>query len=255
MAPHFGRKPIPQQQRTTRYSAFGPIGQVPVEQIPLPSMGEASRYSPFTPKLELADILDQEVLDAQFDTAAPQMGNGSPYSVIPVSQPGLDEYFTAKPYSYGSVPQRKSQGIPQGNDYFSTLFAKESTNNWKAVNRLNYLGGYQMGASALVEAGLVKKGTTNKGLNNAKNWLGGMSKEKFLDSPDIQDSAVRKYTDKNMRYLGDLYQNASESERRGLLASAHLIGAGGTKKNMKSKDANGVSGDDYYNYFSNIVYK
>ena len=150
----------------------------------------------------------------------------------------------------GQVNNTGSQAKPvKGNDYYSLLLNKESTNNYQAVNRLGYLGGFQMGGPALADAGLVKAGTTNEGLKDSKNWIGNLSKEKFLNTPSIQDAAVRTYTDKNRKYLGDLYTKASPEEQAGLLGSAHLIGAGATKADMNRVDANGVSGNDRYKTF------
>ena len=158
---------------------------------------------------------------------------------------------------YTSVPDENVPPVSTNEEttsgsslYYSNLRRKESSGDYTAVNRFNYLGGYQMGATALIDIGLVKKGTKNSGLDDPKNWNDGLSKEAFLSSSQLQDSAVESYTNKNKKYLGSTYTNASESERRGLLAAAHLLGAGGAKKNMSSVDANGVSGNDYYNYFS-----
>ena len=145
---------------------------------------------------------------------------------------------------------RVSDGnISSGKNYYDLLLEKESSNNYSAVNRLGYLGGYQMGASALADVGLVKKGTSNKSLDNPKNWIGNNSKKSFLNNPGLQNIAVREYTEKNKKYLGNLYKNASADEKAGLLGSAHLIGAGATRKDMNSVDANGVSGNDRYTSF------
>lgn len=153
-----------------------------------------------------------------------------------------------------AMPIVSSSDNNKSNDYFGLLRKKESTNNYQAENDLGYLGGYQMGASALIEAGLVKPGTkSNKALNDPKNWIGGLDKNKFLNTPKLQDSAVRKYTAKNKKYLGDLYKNASPEEKAGLLGSAHLIGAGATKRDMNQVDANGVSGNDRYKTFYGLM--
>jgi hypothetical protein len=175
-----------------------------------------------------------------------------PYSVFndPAISAAMNTENDSIPEFYNSLDryQTKGKNVSSGSDntdYFSTILNRESSNNYSAVNRLNYLGGYQMGASALIEAGLVKKGTTNKGLDNPKNWVGSLSKDSFLTNPELQNQAVRTYTNKNKKYLGDMYTNASPTRRKQLLASAHLIGAGATKTNMGKKDANGISGNDH----------
>jgi hypothetical protein len=150
---------------------------------------------------------------------------------------------------YRAKAKSRATNVEGLGNYYDVLRGKESTNNYRAVNSRGYLGGYQMREKSLIDAGMVKPGTTKKGLDNPKNWYNGLSKEKFLASPEIQDAAVMAFTEKNKKYLGDAYKNATELERRGLLASAHLIGAGGTKANMKSVDGNNISGQDYYDYF------
>ena len=80
--------------------------------------------------------------------------------------------------------------------YSPAIMQKESSGKKDAINRLGYLGLYQMGAPALADAGFVKRGTTNQGLNNPKNWIVGDKKE-FLSTPELQDKAFQAYTNKN----------------------------------------------------------
>ena len=136
------------------------------------------------------------------------------------------------------------------------LGKKESSNNYKAVNRLNYLGKYQMGAAMLTDLGYVKKGTSNSGLNNPDNWTGkdGMSsKDDFLNNPTVQESAMDAELDMNEKRLtkmGVIDDSTTEQEKSGYLSTSHLLGTGGArsmKNGIVKKDANGVTGNEYYN--------
>lgn len=143
--------------------------------------------------------------------------------------------------------------------YKQVLADKESTNNPKAVNRLGYVGLYQLGAPALIDAGLVKKGTTNKGLRNKNNWVGGLSLNKFLANPQLQDKALLLYTNRNQDALmskGMIDENTPHHEKAGLLAAAHLVGATGAQQALMQgkdvKDANFVKPQDYHKMMSSV---
>ena len=131
----------------------------------------------------------------------------------------------------------------------------ESSNNYKAVNTLGYLGKYQFGALALTDRGYVKKGTTNAGLSNPENWTGKngiTSKEAFLNNPDVQEQVMSENIDANYKTLkrvGVPMDTLSDPEKGGLIAAAHLYGAGGAKQfynGVVKTDAYGTSTDKYY---------
>ncbi len=244
----------PQRNGRTPYTSFGGIqGNVGTNQIPNVSTvaPEALGYMSDDMEAQVAAYNLNNPTNSYRDIelgTLPVMGFNAP-----TFTGNYRSNIPAEGTPYSTFNQKMGENNNSAYDpdgYFTLLRGKESTNDYTAVNRLNYLGGYQMGAAALVEAGLVKKGTSNKGLNDPKNWNNGLSKEQFLNSPAMQDVAVRTYTNKNKQYLGDVYTNANPTERRGLLASSHLIGAGQTKKDRNSKDANNVSGQDYYDYFT-----
>src|SRR6185503_9176877 len=56
--------------------------------------------------------------------------------------------------------------------YLDKLGAMESGNNYGAVNRLGYCGRWQFGAGALIDAGYVHAGTTNRSLLSPAAWTG-----------------------------------------------------------------------------------
>lgn len=137
----------------------------------------------------------------------------------------------------------------------AALGKKESSNNYKAINQLGYIGKYQKGAAMLTDLGYVKRGTKNSGLTDPSNWTGkdGMtSRDAFLNSPTVQESAMDQELDlneKRLNKMGVIDSTTTEQEKAGFLATSHLLGTGGAR-NMKNgiskKDANGVSGEVYY---------
>lgn len=136
------------------------------------------------------------------------------------------------------------------------LGKRESSNNYKAVNQLGYIGKYQMGAPMLIDLGYVKAGSKNSDLNNPTVWTGKggvTSKEAFLNSPVQQEAAMDAelvMNEKRLRKIGVIDDTSTEQEISGFLATSHLLGTGGAKKmknGIVSSDANGVTGNSYYN--------
>jgi hypothetical protein len=100
----------------------------------------------------------------------------------------------------------------------------ESSGNYRAVNRLGYLGKYQFGRSTL-------------------NWVGIHNTSRFLNSPLLQEKAFEALISKNKWVLRDYIDkfngqsiNGVKITESGLLAAAHLGGAGNV---MKFLDSNG----------------
>ena len=154
-----------------------------------------------------------------------------------------------------AIPSDSSLGI-NFQSYAAKIGQRESSNNYKAVNSIGYIGKYQLGAMALEDIGLVKPGTGKKGnraLDNDENWVGGLSKEKFLNSPEVQEQAMLAYTKKNMGYLrskGVITGSESKEQIAGLLAAAHLTGWSGAKAlkmGEVKEDAYGSKSSEYYN--------
>lgn len=145
--------------------------------------------------------------------------------------------------------------------YKEILAKRESSNNYKAKNTLGYIGKYQFGKDALVDTGYKDK----KG-----NWTGkdGIKREEdFLNSPEIQEKAMddhiklsRKYL-KNKGatdYIGKDFNGRKVSES-GLVGAAHLVGAGGVSKMLKTgevpTDAYGTKAVEYLDLLNNIPLK
>lgn len=130
---------------------------------------------------------------------------------------------------------------------------KESAGSggYQAENQFGFIGGYQMGAPALKDAGLVKAGApnNNSALNNSIWWNDPPgSKQAFLNNPAIQDKAFSAYTDRNFDSLkrgsnAAINDNTPPEKVAGYLGAAHLVGAGAVKADpsLSKQDGNGVS--------------
>lgn len=152
----------------------------------------------------------------------------------------------------------ENNGLPfDVNAYYNYLSQLESRGkgDYEAKNRLGYLGRYQMGAKALADIGWVKPGTTNKGLQDKRNWLVNDYKS-FLSSPDVQDSAAKQMLEKNYERAlksGIISPDMAPYEQAGHMAGIHLVGHKGYKKSLAGedvRDANKMSPTEYYNYIS-----
>jgi hypothetical protein len=152
-------------------------------------------------------------------------------------------------------------------DFLDALGKKESTDDYGKENDFGRLGRYQMGESALVDAGYVAKYDKRQDGNFKYPWTGKngiFSKEEFLDDPLAQERAVREYHRVLNGYIShyDLDKhigktiNDVEITPGGLLAGAHLVGVGGLIDYIDSKgkddvpDANGTPISEYIKEFA-----
>ena len=135
------------------------------------------------------------------------------------------------------------------------LLARESSNNYQAVNQLGYIGGYQMSAATLETLGYLKKGASKKGnaaVNDPANWTGknGLNNvDDFFNNPEAQDKAFvdnLKFNNRVLNKLGTINEETAPEDVAGYLAASHLLGATGASKNLTAEDANKVSGTKYY---------
>jgi len=151
-------------------------------------------------------------------------------------------------------------------EFYTDLGIRESSGNYKAKNRYGYLGKYQMGESAMIDAGYYKKPSRN--YNN--DWSGQFtgkdgvySVEDFLNNKQAQENAQKAFKQAQWRYL----QNSGATKYLGqtingikitpaaLLGGAHIGGhvkvgdyvrSGG---GIDGKDANGVPVSEYMRRF------
>ena len=125
------------------------------------------------------------------------------------------------------------------------LAFNESGRRYNIVNTLGYLGKYQFGI------------TTLRGLKM------NVSHKEFLQNPELQEEAFKRYVKRNReilakeieRYSGK-YINGIKITESGILAAAHLAGAGAVKKylhsygSQSSVDAYGTRIEDYLRKFA-----
>ena len=152
-------------------------------------------------------------------------------------------------------------------EFLNDLGARESGGNYKAFNKYGYAGKYQMGEAAMIDAGYYKK--DNGKYNN--DWSGKFTGKDgvnsildFLNSPIAQENAQRIFKKRQWMYLkavgADKYVgktiNGYTITPSGLLAGAHLKGAGSVIKYLKSngtlieKDGFGTSVETYMKKFA-----
>lgn len=151
--------------------------------------------------------------------------------------------------------------------FLDDLGARESGGNYKAFNKYGYAGKYQMGEAALIDCGYYKK--SNRIYNN--DWKGSFtgkdrvySIQDFLNNPKAQENAQIIFKKKQWNYLkavgADKYVgrviNNCLITQSGLLAGAHLKGAGSVAQYLNSngyknpQDAFGTSVETYIKKFS-----
>lgn len=130
-------------------------------------------------------------------------------------------------------------------NFLHAIGFRESTNNYKAVNQFGYLGKYQFGRKTLNAIGFKK-----------------VSNREFLSNPSIQEQAMLILLKRNKRtlrreikkYVGKTINGVYITES-GLLAAAHLAGAGNVKKFFRKGyefyDGNGTKMTSYMVKFAN----
>ncbi len=166
--------------------------------------------------------------------------------------------ITEKAYLYQVPTKKESQqayllpDMPFFNIFLGKTFVgfkeaigfNESTGNYASINRYGYLGKYQFAATTL---SLI-------GVNNTNT---------FITSAALQEKAFVAYTSRNKwilrrdikRFVGTKINNVLVTES-GILAAAHLAGAGNVKKYLRSdgdfffKDAFGTTIQTYLKKFS-----
>lgn len=147
--------------------------------------------------------------------------------------------------------------------FLDALAKQESGNVLNQENQYHYLGLYQMGEKALIEAGYYRPDGTA-----ANDWTGQWtgkdgiySKNDYLNNATAQNNAVRAYHQKLWSYIEaeGLDQmigqtaNGAPVTPSGLLAGAHLIGAHGLANCLSTgsdcTDGNGTKAMSYMALF------
>ena len=134
--------------------------------------------------------------------------------------------------------------IKSHNKFLDDIGFRESSNNYKAVNQFGYLGKYQFGRKTLNAIGFEE-----------------ISNYEFLSNPEIQEEAMLVLLQKNKytlrreikKYVGETINGIYITES-GILAAAHLGGAGNVRKFFRKghefEDGNGTKMTSYMIRFS-----
>ncbi len=140
--------------------------------------------------------------------------------------------------------------------YLAQIGKSESGGNYDTTNQLGYVGKYQFGYQALIDQGYVKSSvTSNAQLSNPNSWTGkdGITdRSTWLSNGSVQESAMLTYTQTNYTRMvsnGAITADMPPEDVGGMLAASHLLGAGGAntwRKGGGGADANGTTGDTYF---------
>lgn len=151
--------------------------------------------------------------------------------------------------------------------FLTDLGERESGGRYNILNKYGYAGKYQMGEAALIDAGYYTKpgGKYNNDWSGKFSGKDGVNSiQDFLNNPAAQENAQIIYKKKQWKYLkavgADKYVgkiiNGYTITPSGLLAGAHLKGAGSVIKYLKSngqiieKDGFGTSVETYMKKFA-----
>ncbi len=158
-------------------------------------------------------------------------------------------------------------------DFYDALAQRESSNDPGVENSYGYLGLYQMGEPAMMDANWYEE--LPPGDTSSNDWIGPWksaaqnnsvtSKLSYLDHADAQNIAVRAYHDRVWSYMTNLDLVDQEGEtvngvlitRSGLLAACHLLGCGTVDSYLASPgsgspaDAYGTTIEEYLSLFAN----
>jgi hypothetical protein len=150
-------------------------------------------------------------------------------------------------------------------DFLDALGERESGGDYGVVNSYGYLGKYQFGELALIDVGYYTADGTGandfrKGYWTGKNGID--SKADFLADGAAQEQAIRAYMKLQWLYLGNAERFAGQTigglkvTESGLLAGAHLLGAGAVTAFLEGgavappSDAYGTAITEYMTLFA-----
>tara|TARA_R110000796_G_scaffold159388_4_gene276208 strand:- start:982 stop:1578 length:597 start_codon:yes stop_codon:yes gene_type:complete len=172
--------------------------------------------------------------------------NATPMSLEPVTVP----LFSIIKKDY--VPVKDNIIIKKSFvEFLDKLAFRESSGNWKVINRFGFMGKYQLGKLALKDIG-----------------MDSITAEKFREDSshfpvELQEIAIRKYIKKNKRYLRDCIKSYKNTTVNGILitessiiGAAHLVGQRSVKEWLncgglvRKVDGNGTTIESYLKLFS-----
>tara|TARA_R110000737_G_scaffold338211_1_gene359038 strand:+ start:4465 stop:5058 length:594 start_codon:yes stop_codon:yes gene_type:complete len=135
--------------------------------------------------------------------------------------------------------------------FLDTLSWRESSGNWKIINRFGYMGKYQLGKMAMKDIGMDSIKVENFKCDSS------------VFPEQLQEIAIRKYIKKNKKYLKkciECYKNKTVNgiliTESSIIGAAHLVGQRSVKEWLKcdglitKTDGNGTTIESYLKLFS-----
>ena len=158
-------------------------------------------------------------------------------------------------------PKKPKRGYE---DFCLAMRMSESSNNYRIVNSLGYMGAYQFGMARLCDLGYTERIAGLTGFSNGSfKWKAGYSRKGFLGNPILQDKIFQEHVTRLLEYIDRNFNGYLSKEKNGVLvtrsgcvAFAHLAGMGGLRKFLTTgfdpKDiASGVPATTYMKKFAN----
>lgn len=150
--------------------------------------------------------------------------------------------------------------------FLIALKLAESGGNYQAVNTLNFVGAYQFGEAALIDLGYVRRDSDVYDNDFSGGWTGKngiRSVQGFLENERVQDQAAQQWMRLMWTYIeyheidGYAWEMVGQTEltTSGMLAAAHLLGAGALKEYIESdgqKDLRDPYGMPLSTYIANL---
>ena len=150
------------------------------------------------------------------------------------------------------------------------LGIRESSGKYKAENPSGFLGKWQFGELALRDINYYRKDGTDRNDWGKEYWTnknGADSKKKFLETPAIQDKAIREWFKKINGFLNSTefsilkkydgqVLNGVRISISGMIGGTHLVGIGDLNRYLTSggdyvpKDGNGTPVTQYIKLFN-----
>lgn len=135
---------------------------------------------------------------------------------------------------------------PSHQQFLEAIGHRESSNNYLAVNEFGYMGKYQFGRATLKGLGI------------------NVTKEEFINNPELQEKAMHMLLSHNKKklkryikkYEGQIIHGVLITES-GVLAAAHLAGQGNVRKFLRNgfvfEDGNGTKMTSYMKQFGGYI--
>ena len=150
-------------------------------------------------------------------------------------------------------------------EFYKKLAKRESNDNPRSENEYGFIGLYQMGEAALVDADYYEKQNGNYNNDWKGNWLGInniRSKDNFLSSRSAQNDAIRRYHKRVWNnYITDCHRYEGKTvkdiniTKSGMVAASHLVGQEGLRRFLVTngredkKDESGTPCSEYLRTF------